>query len=180
MTRTIHPRLVLVIGAVLLAGLGGTRAQAQPEAQPAQAAAPPAEGEPQIDRTPEDCILLNRVSNNVGANDRQVVFSMRGGAYYLNNLDVSCQALTPGENRLVFHYRTRSAKITRLCDVDTFTVERQVGRLGCGLGVFYPITAEEAGALLGRPVAAPPASSSGNTSSSGNDRSERPSRRNRD
>ena len=178
MSRTIHSRLGLVIGAVLLAGGASAGAQAQGAAQPAAAAAPAAaSAEEQLDRTPEDCVLLNRVSNNTGVNDRQVVFSMRGGTYYLNSLDAACQALTPGENSLVFHYRTRSAKITRLCETDTFTVERQVSRIGCGLGQFHPITAAEASALLGRPVAPPAASSS--SSSGNNERTERSSRRER-
>jgi hypothetical protein len=180
MSRTIHPRLGL--GAVLLVGVASAGAQAQDAAQPAAGAAPAAaSAEDQLDRTPEDCILLNRVANNTGVSNQQVVFSMRGGTYYLNVLDGACQALTPGANQFVFVYRTRSAKITRLCETDSFTVERQVSRIGCGLGQFHPITAAEASALLGRPVA-PPASSSSNSSrnqsNSGN--SDRPSRRERD
>jgi hypothetical protein len=185
MIRTIQPRLGLAIGAVLLAGLAGAGAQAQGAAQPAESAAPPAAGaapggqaEEQLDRTPEDCVLLNRISNNTGVNPGQVVFSMRGGTYYLNVLDGACQALTAGQTRLVFQYRTGSQRISRLCETDTFTVERQAGRLGCGLGVFYPITPAEASALLGKPVAGPPASDSSDSGS--NERSERPSRRERD
>ena len=172
MTRTIHWRLGAVLGGVLLAGVAGAGAQAQDAAQPAAGAAPAApSAEEQLDRTPEDCVLLNRVSNNTGVNNRQVVFAIRGGTYYLNTLDAACEALTPGSNRLVFHYRTGSAKITRLCETDTFTVERQVSRIGCGLGPFHPITAAEASALLGKPVAPPAASSSGN--SQGSSRRER-------
>ena len=107
---------------------------------------------------------MNRVARNTAVNDRQVVFFMRGNTYYRNDLDATCQALKPGEGRLVFHYRTRSAKITRLCDTDSFTIERQLSPVGCGLGKFNPITAEEVAALTGKPVAAPPAAnSSGNT-----------------
>ena len=175
MTRTIHLRWVLAVGSVLLGGVAGT-IQAQGEAQPAEGAAAAASAEEQLDRTPEDCVLLNRVATNTGVNDRQVVFAMRGGTYFLNNLDAACQALTPGANQLVFVYRTRSAKITRLCETDAFTVERQISRLGCGLGQFYPITAAEASALLGKPVA-PPATSSSSSSSGNEQPSERPSRR---
>jgi hypothetical protein len=171
MTRTTQPRWVFAVGAVLLAVATGTRAQAQGEAPPAQAAAPAAQAAEQLDRTPTDCILLNRVSRNQGVNDHQVVFFMRGGTYYLNVLDAACQSLTAGADSLVFHYRTRSAKITRLCDTDAFTVERQTSRIGCGLGVFTPITAEEASALTGRPMPTPAASSSGNSErSSGSSR----------
>src|SRR5687768_6300081 len=143
MTRTSHPRLALLLGAVLLAVAAGVRAQPEGAAPAAQAGeSQAAQAQEQLDRTPTDCVLMNRVSRNVGINDRQVVFFMRGNTYYLNNLDGACVALTKGADSLVFAYRTRSAKITRLCDTDTFTVERQTSRIGCGLGQFIPITAE--------------------------------------
>lgn len=173
MTRIIHAAFALVISAAFLAAVTGTRAQAQSEESGAQAPS-----EEQIDRTPEDCVLLNRVARNVAANNHQVVFFMKGNTYYRNDLDAACQALSAGDSRLVFHYRTRSAKITRLCDYDAFTVERQTSRIGCGLGQFHPITAEEAGALTGRPVATSSASSSGSDERS--DQSARSSRRDRD
>ncbi len=162
MTRTTHPRLALVIGAVLLAAMAGTRAQAQ-EAQQAQGAAPPAQAAEQIDRTPADCVVANRIARNVAVNDRQVVFFMRGDTYYRNDLDAACQTLTAGEDRLTLRFRnTGSAKMARVCHTDAFTVERQ-NPVGCGLGKFVPITAEEAATLTGRPVpGAAPASSSGN------------------
>lgn len=166
MTRSTASRLGLAIGATLLAATVGMAAQSQEEAAAAQA---------ELDRTPEDCVLLNRIARKVGVNDRQVVFFMRGNTYYLNVLDSSCQSLTPGETRLVFHAKnTGSARIARLCETDSFTVERQTSRIGCGLGAFNPITAEEAAALTGQPVAAPSESSSADESGG------RSSRRNRD
>jgi hypothetical protein len=170
MTRTSHPRLALWTAVVLLTAAAGTRAQTEGEAQ---ATAEAAKAQEQLDRTPADCVLMNRVSRNVGVNDHQVVFFMRGNTYYLNNLDAACVALTKGADSLVFAYRTRSAKITRLCETDSFTVERQTSRLGCGLGQFVPITAEEASALTGRPLPAPAAAStSGNDQRGGSSRRE--------
>jgi hypothetical protein len=162
----------LAVGAVLLAIMAGTRAQAQDEAQPADGEAQRARSEAEraqaeLDRTPEDCVLLNRVSRNVAASDRQVVFFMKGGKNYLNILDTSCQALKAGDYRFIFQYRTASAKITRLCDYDGFTVERQTSRIGCALGQFIPITAEEAAALTAKPAAAAPAASPGNDQGGG-------------
>ena len=90
----------------------------------------------------------------MAASNSQVVFFMKGGTYYLNVLDGACQALSKGEERLVFQYRTRSARLTRLCDVDGFTVERQTSRVGCALGQFFPITADEAAALTAKAPAA--------------------------
>ena len=159
MARTSHPRLALSIGALVLAAAAGTHAQPAADAQPAAGESQAAQAQEQLDRTPTDCVLMNRVSRNVGVNDHQVVFYMRGNTYYLNNLDAACQALTKGADSFVFHYRTRSAKITRVCDTDSFTVERQTSRIGCGLGQFVPITAEEAAALTGRPVPAAAAAS---------------------
>jgi hypothetical protein len=182
MTRTMHLRLGVAFGAALLAALAGTQAQAQGEAQQAQGDARQAQGDArqaqseaeraqaELDRTPEDCVLLNRVSRNVAANDRQVVFFMKGGKNYLNVLDTNCPALKAGDYRLIFQYRTASAKITRLCDYDGFTVERQTSRIGCALGQFIPITTEEAAALTAKPGAGPTAISSGSGASSGDDK----------
>ena len=169
MTRTTYPRWALVIGTVLLAALAGGRAQAQAEAP---AAAAPAEA--QIDRTPEDCVVADRISKNVAVNDRQVVFFLRGGKYFRNDLDTACATLTAGETRLVLSFpNTGSAKLARVCETNSFTVERQTSRIGCGLGRFHPITAEEAAALTGQPVAAPRASSSGSSGASPNRRRSR-------
>jgi hypothetical protein len=157
----------LVIGAALLAAMAGARSQAQEtqgETQQARSDAEKAQAE--LDRTPEDCLLLNRVSRNVAASDRQVVFFLKGGKNYLNILDQSCAALKAGDSRLIFLYRTASAKTTRICDYDGFTVERQTSRVGCALGQFIPITAEEAAALTAKPAAAPAAASSGNAGDS--------------
>jgi hypothetical protein len=157
----------LAVGAVLLAIMAGARAQAQDETLPAQGEAQQARSEAEraqaeLDRTPEDCVLLNRVARNVAASDRQVVFFMKGGKNYINILDTSCPALKAGDYRFIFQYRTASAKVTRLCDYDGFTVERQTSRIGCALGQFIPITAEEAAALTAKPAAAPAASSQSN------------------
>jgi hypothetical protein len=160
MAQTTHPRLVLVINAMLLVFMTGAPAQAQDQAKPAPDEVQRAQE--QLDRTPVDCVLLNRVARKVAANKSQVVFFIKGGTHYLNVLDGACEALTKGDTRLVFNYQTRSAKITRLCDTDGFTVERQTSRIGCSLGKFIPITPEEAAALTAEAVAAPPASSSAN------------------
>ena len=161
MTRTTHPRLAL-ISAGLLAVVAGTRAQAQQEqAQGDQARDAAQRAQEELDRTPTKCVVLNRVSRSVAANNAQVVFFMKGGTSYINVLDTACQALTTGETRLIWQYATRSAKLTRLCDTDGFTVERQTSRIGCALGAFIPITPEEAAALTAKPVTAPAASNSG-------------------
>lgn len=109
---------------------------------------------------------MGRISKNVAASNSQVVFYMKGNTQYINILDTACQALTKGETRLIFQYENKSAKLSRLCDTDGFTVERQTSRIGCALGAFIPITAEEAAALTAKPAAAPAASGSGGAESS--------------
>jgi predicted methyltransferase len=161
MTRTTEARLALAIGAVLLAALVGTRTQAQ-EADQSRSAEEIQRAQAELDRTPTDCIIISRVDRNVAASNSQVVFFMKGGTYYLNVLDGACQALSKGDEYLVFQYRTRSARLTRLCDSDGFTVERQTSRIGCALGQFFPITAEEAAALTAKAGATPAASKSAN------------------
>ena len=161
MTRTTDPRLAL-FSAGLLAVFAGTNAQAQQEqAQAAEARDAARRAQEELDRTPTKCVLMNRVSKNVAASNSQVVFYIKGGTYYINVLDTACQALTKGETDLIFQYRAQSAKMTRLCDTDGFTVERQTSRIGCALGAFIPITAEEAAALTAKSAAAPAATSSG-------------------
>jgi hypothetical protein len=174
MTRTIYPRLALALGVLWLAAAAAQAQQTESTAQAAQAAA-------QIDRTPADCVLVNRIAKQVAANDAQVVFFMRGNTYYRNDLDAACPSLSAGETRLVFHYHNQgSPKLARLCETDAITLERQTARGGCGIGRFNPITAEEAAALTGQPVAAPAAPAAPAANSSGNaPRSERPSRRDR-
>ncbi|HVJ30182.1 MAG TPA: hypothetical protein VNA66_07730 [Gammaproteobacteria bacterium] len=161
MTRTTDPRLAL-FSAGLLAVVAGICAQAQEEqAQGEQARDAAQRAQEELDRTPTKCVLMNRVSKNVAASNAQVVFYIKGGTYYINVLDTACQALTKGETSLIFQYQTRSAKITRLCDTDGFTVERQTSRIGCALGAFIPITAEEAAALTDKSAAAAAATSAG-------------------
>ena len=167
MTRTRQLRLGVAYGGALLAALVGTHTQAQAqEAQQAQGEAQQARSDAEraqaeLDRTPEDCLLLNRINRNVAASDRQVVFFMKGGKNYLNILDTNCAALKAGDYRFIFQYRAASPKMSRICEYDGFTVERQTSRIGCALGQFIPITAEEAAALTAKPGAAPAASSSG-------------------
>ncbi len=163
MTRTTHSRFALVIGAALLS-TAAMRAQAQ-DAQASQLSDEARRAQEELDRTPTKCVLLSRVSKNVAASNSQVVFYIKGGTQYINVLDTACQALTKGETRLIFQYENRSAKLSRLCDTDGFTVEKQTSRIGCALGAFIPITAEEAAALTAKPAAAPAANSSGGNQS---------------
>jgi hypothetical protein len=160
MTRTPYSRIGLVMGALVLTAVG-MRAQAQETQGKEEDAA--AKAQEELDRTPTKCVVVNRISRKVAASNSQVVFFMKGGTNYLNVLDGACAALTKGETRLIYQLQNQgSQKLNRLCDSDGFTVERQTSRVGCSLGQFIPITAEEAAALVETPAAAPAAASPGN------------------
>lgn len=110
-------------------------------AQPASA-----DEEDYLDRTPENCITTFRIKNTDVIDERTIVFHMRGGDTYVNILDQACPRL---EREKRFLQETRSG---RLCDVDHIYVLEQFGGslqrgATCQLGLFLPITAEEAADL---------------------------------
>jgi len=90
-------------------------------------------------QSPERCISLNRLDRTEVIDDRTIVFHMRGGGLYLNNLDRECPGLKREER---FMY---SPTGNRLCRVDTVTVLEQWGfgltrGFTCSLGEFHPIS----------------------------------------
>jgi len=99
--------------------------------------------------------MANSIERDEAANDRTVVFIMRGKnkQIYRNDLPAACAFLKHGETELEYHYNTQSAKLVRLCNYDGITVQH-ANQITCALGTFNPITAEEAAALLGHPVGA--------------------------
>lgn len=106
----------------------------------------------EVEEAGERCIDTRRISRTHVADNQTLIFYMRGGAIYKNTLRNKCQALVH-EKR--FSYRTT---MSRLCRIDTITVIRSFGGgitdgPSCGLGMFYPITADEAKALVAGPDA---------------------------
>ena len=105
-------------------------------------AATAAEGEDDIDRTPQECVSLPRVARTEVIDDENVVFEMRGHKAFLNHLPRKCPGLAR-QNR--FMYKTVS---TRLCSSDVITVLEQWGArltpgFTCRLGTFLPTTTDE-------------------------------------
>ena len=146
MIRTYRSHLALALATVLLASLASTPAEAQRRNRD-NAEANATEQAAEIDRKPVNCIVENRIERSVLVNDRTVLFFMRGGLIYRNDLLQSCQGIAPGEDELEFQLEnTGSAKLARLCD-DSFSVQRRRG-FACLLGKYNPVTAEEAQALL--------------------------------
>ena len=96
-----------------------------------------------IDREGERCINTRNIRSTDVLDERTILFRMRGRDYYVNYLRNDCPGLVREER---FSYRTTGG---RLCQVDTIRVLEQFGGyiqegMSCGLGVFYPITGEEA------------------------------------
>lgn len=114
---------------------------------------PPADPEPSadevfdedfsIDREGERCINTRNIRDTDIIDERTILFRLRGNDYYVNYLRNACRGLLREER---FSYRTSGG---RLCSVDTIRVLEQFGGfiqegMSCGLGMFYPVTEEEA------------------------------------
>jgi hypothetical protein len=105
-----------------------------------------------LDRTPIDCISINRIKRTKVIDDQTVLFEMNGDVFLSNILERTCPGLAR-EGR--FMHETHG----RLCDIDTITVLEQWGTsfrdgFTCQLGEFHPITEIEAEELsLGPDVA---------------------------
>jgi Family of unknown function (DUF6491) len=92
------------------------------------------------------CIDLMDIDRTRVADDDTILFYMRGGDIYRNDLPNSCPNLEFEER---FMYRVT---LRQLCDVDVITVIDDLGfgfmpGASCGLGKFQPISDEEAEAL---------------------------------
>ena len=96
-----------------------------------------------FDREGERCLSAQSIRDTDILSDRSILFEMPGNEYYLNNLSYECRGLRRAGS---FSYQTT---VGRLCNVDTIRVIEQIGGsiregIGCGLGLFYPITEDEA------------------------------------
>jgi hypothetical protein len=97
------------------------------------------------------CIDTRRISRTTVVDPETILFYMRGGDIYRNTLPRKCTSLAR-EKR--FSYRTT---VSRLCNIDVITVLYDAGGLtrgpSCGLGMFHPVTKEEAEAIRKGPDA---------------------------
>ena len=114
----------------------------------------PVEDVVDLDAEGERCVNTRRISRTKVVDDRTIIFYMRGTETYVNILPRACNGLRR-ENR--FSYQAQSS---RLCDIDGIVVLYQMGttlRAGanCKLGLFHPITREDAKAIIEGPQAPP-------------------------
>ena len=102
----------------------------------------------------ERCISIARIDRTEGLDDQQILFYMRGKDIYLNQLPRRCFGL--GSQRR-FSYET---SLSQLCNLDTITVLNNIGGglmrgATCGLGLFLPISEEDADVLRHPELATP-------------------------
>ena len=95
-----------------------------------------------FDRTPQQCITVNRIDQVEAVDDQNLLFKMRGHAVYRNTLPSKCPNLAR-ENRIAYETVT-----SRLCNIDQITVLESYGigfRPGfvCRLGEFVPLSPAE-------------------------------------
>lgn len=107
--------------------------------------------DPEDPATPQTCVQMQRIDHTRIIDDSNILFYMRGKTIYHNQLPYRCAGLKIAGT---FMYRT---SLNSLCNVDVITVLRQSGGgfspgPSCGLGIFTPVTAEEAELLKSRKV----------------------------
>lgn len=98
------------------------------------------------DSNAEHCIRLSSIDRTEVVGDYGILFYMHGGDIYLNKLPHRCPGL--GFEK-TFMYRT---SVGQLCDLDIISVLDDMGfgfrpGISCGLGMFHPVSEDEAKAL---------------------------------
>jgi uncharacterized protein DUF6491 len=129
MNRVMHMSLRLTARLLTLAAAASALGQQGDEDKP-------------FDRTPENCVSVQRIDQTEAIDDQTIIFRMRGDRVYRNTLPSKCPSLQR-ENRIAWATST-----SRLCDVDTITVLEDFGvgfRPGftCRLGKFVPLSEAE-------------------------------------
>lgn len=105
-----------------------------------------------VDEGGERCIHTRRISNTRIVDKQNILFYMRGGVIYHNELPRSCFGLRPGKT---ISYRT---SLSRLCSNELITLLDSFGMgmsrgPSCAIGKFRPVTKEEADAIRHGPDA---------------------------
>ncbi|HHQ14282.1 MAG TPA: hypothetical protein ENK16_04595 [Chromatiales bacterium] len=103
---------------------------------------------------PESCVSVARIRRTRIVDDSTILFYMNGGEIFVNHLPRRCPGLRIND---AFGYET---SLSVLCNVEVIHVLRNIGGdlvrgPTCGLGMFEPVTADQADALLAGPGAEP-------------------------
>lgn len=102
------------------------------------------------DSEPLRCLSMASIRSTKIVDDGTVLFYHGRGRVYVNRLERQCVGLTR-ENKFTYQVQT-GARHSRLCATDTITVLERTGRgFNCDLGMFEPISREEADSLIAGP-----------------------------
>ena len=99
---------------------------------------------------PLRCLSMASIRSTKVIDDMTILFFHGRGRVYVNRLERECVGLSRNGK---FTYEVHSgARHARLCDADSITVLERTGRgFNCGLGVFEPISQDEAESFLSGP-----------------------------
>ena len=105
-----------------------------------------------VDEGGERCIDTRRISNTRIVDEQNILFYMRGGDIFHNELPRACMGLRNGKT---ISYRT---SLSRLCSNDLITLLDSFGMgmsrgPSCAIGKFRPVSKEEAEAIRQGPDA---------------------------
>ena len=105
-----------------------------------------------VDEGGERCIDTRRISTTRIVDKQNILFYMRGGDIYHNELPRECMGLRSGKT---ISYRT---SLSRLCSNELITMLENFGTgmsrgPSCAIGKFRPVTKEEADAIRQGPDA---------------------------
>jgi hypothetical protein len=132
-------KIYLRLAAILLAGMIPLTAYSQEEPQ-----------EEVLDDKFEKCINIRQIRSTSVMDDQNIIFYMNQQKAFLNTLPRRCNGL--GREKR-FSYNASSS---RLCDIDLIRVLRGGSRglqegISCRLGMFQPMTKDEADAFRKAP-----------------------------
>ena len=99
---------------------------------------------------PLRCLSMNSIRGTQVLDDQRVLFFQGRNRVFLNRLDRECLNLA---RYGTFSYRVKGgARQARVCATDLITVIESTGRgLNCELGLFEPLSQEDAESLLSGP-----------------------------
>jgi hypothetical protein len=101
-----------------------------------------ARAEEPFDRTPVTCIIVSRVDYTKIVDEQTVLFYLPGDRVFRNRLHNGCPSLDRDDT---IGYGVTPSRLARLCAGDLINTEEGVG---CRVGPFEPITADEAKEIL--------------------------------
>jgi hypothetical protein len=96
---------------------------------------------------PLRCLSMASIRSTKVVDDQTVLFFHGRGRVYVNRLERECVGLARN-GKFTYEIHT-GARHARLCATDSITVLERTGRgFNCGLGMFEPISEEEADSFL--------------------------------